>query len=81
MPKDTVNDTETIETPKVPIRSKARAWWDNNKTKLKWFGIGTLTGAAAVTVAAVLAAPEDDEYEGSDEETISLEIDVDAVES
>ena len=81
MPKDTVNTEETIENPKVPVKTRARIWWDTNKTKLKWFGIGALTGAGTVVAAAVLAVPSDEEYEGDDEETVVLDFSQENAES
>lgn len=74
MPKDPVNSNETNENPKVPVKTRARIWWDKNKSKLTWFGIGTLTGATTVVAAALLLEPAEEQYEGDDEETVALDL-------
>lgn len=73
MPKDTVNTEETRENKVIIAKSRFRQWWDTNKNKLKWFGIGALTGAGTVIATAILASPAEDMYEGDDEETVEID--------
>lgn len=75
MAKDTnvkKTETETIET-EVIVKSRARAWWDNNKNKLFWFGVGTLTGAGTVIGTALLLEPTEEQYEGDNEPTVTID--------
>ena len=68
--KETIN--ENIEET-VIIKSRIRKWWDTNKSKLTWFGIGALAGAGTLLVTAVLVEPADEQYEGDDEETVTID--------
>ena len=74
MAKDTKVNTEpeTVEI-KVAVKSRARAWWDNNKNKLFWFGVGTLTGAGTVIGTALLLEPSEEQYEGDNEPTVTID--------
>lgn len=82
MAKDTVNTNETVEnTDKVTVKTRARNWWDNNKSKLTWFGIGALTGAGTVVAAALLLEPAEEQYEGDDEDTVAIDFSEENTES
>ena len=82
MAKDTVNTNETVEnTDKVTVKTRARNWWDNNKSKLTWFGIGALTGAGTVVAAALLLEPTEEQYEGDNEDTVVIDFSEENTES
>lgn len=82
MAKDTVNTNETVEnTDKATVKTRARNWWDNNKSKLTWFGIGALTGAGTVVAAALLLEPAEEQYEGDDEDTVAIDFSEENTES
>ena len=73
MAKDnTVKNEETVET-KVTVKSRARQWWENNKSKMLWFGVGTLAGATTVIGTALLLEPTDEQYEGDNEPTVTID--------
>lgn len=81
MAKDTVNTNETVDNDKVTVKSRARNWWDNNKSKLTWFGIGALTGAGTVVAAALLLEPTEEQYEGDNEDTVVIDLSEENTES
>ena len=74
MAKDTVITNETVDNDKVTVKTRVRNWWDNNKSKLTWFGIGALTGAGTVVAAALLLEPIEEQYEGDNEDTVAIDI-------
>ena len=74
MAKDTVITKETVDNDKVTVKTRVRNWWDNNKSKLTWFGIGALTGAGTVVAAALLVEPYEGQYEGDNEETVAIDV-------
>lgn len=74
MAKD-ITTEETVDTDKVAIaKTRIRQWWDTNKNKLFWFGVGTLTGAGTVIGTALLLDPTDEQYEGDNEETVAIDV-------
>ena len=81
MAKDTVNTNETVDNDKVTVKTRARNWWDNNKSKLTWFGIGALTGAGTVVAAALLLEPTEEQYEGDNEDTVVIDLSEEDTES
>ena len=81
MAKDTVITNETIDNDKVTVKTRVRNWWDNNKSKLTWFGIGALTGAGTVVAAALLLEPTEEQYEGDNEDTVAIDISGETTES
>ena len=81
MAKDTVITNETVDNDKVTVKTRVRNWWDNNKSKLTWFGIGALTGAGTVVAAALLLEPPEEQYEGDDEDTVAIDISGETTES
>lgn len=81
MAKDTVNTNETVDNDKVTVKTRARNWWDNNKSKLTWFGIGALTGAGTVVAAALLLEPTEEQYEGDNEDTVVIDFSEENTES
>ena len=82
MPKDKpVDNTEPIETEKPTVKTRVRSWWDNNKSKLTWFGIGALTGAGTVVAAALLLEPTEEQYEGDNEDTVVIDLSEENTES
>lgn len=81
MAKDTVNTNETVDNDKVTVKTRARNWWDNNKSKLTWFGIGALTGAGTVVAAALLVEPTEEQYEGDNEDTVVIDLSEENTES
>lgn len=81
MAKDTVNTNETVDNDKVTVKTRARNWWDNNKSKLTWFGIGALTGAGTVVAAALLLEPTEEQYEGDNEDTVVIDLSEENTES
>ena len=81
MAKDTVNTNETVDNDKVTVKTRARNWWDNNKSKLTWFGIGALTGAGTVVAAALLLEPTEEQYEGDNEDTVVINLSEENTES
>ena len=81
MAKDTVITNETVDNDKVTVKTRVRNWWDNNKSKLTWFGIGALTGAGTVVAAALLLEPIEEQYEGDNEDTVAIDISGETVES
>ena len=74
MAKDTVITNETVDNDKVTVKTRVRNWWDNNKSKLTWFGIGALTGAGTVVAAALLVEPYEGQYEWDNEETVAIDV-------
>ena len=81
MAKDTVITNETVDNDNVTVKTRVRNWWDNNKSKLTWFGIGALTGAGTVVAAALLLEPIEEQYEGDNEDTVAIDISGETVES
>ena len=81
MAKDTVNTNETVDNDKVTVKTRARNWWENNKSKLTWFGIGALTGAGTVVAAALLLEPTEEQYEGDNEDTVVIDLSEENTES
>ena len=81
MAKDTVITNETVDNDKVTVKTRVRNWWDNNKSKLTWFGIGALTGAGTVVAAALLLEPTEEQYEGDNEDTVDIDISGETTES
>ena len=81
MAKDTVNTNETVDNDKVTVKTRARNWWDNNKSKLTWFGIGAITGAGTVIGTALLLEPAEEQYEGDNEDTVVIDLSEENTES
>ena len=81
MAKDTVITNETVDNDKVTVKTRVRNWWDNNKSKLTWFGIGALTGAGTVVAAALLLEPTEEQCEGDNEDTVAIDISGETTES
>ena len=81
MAKDTVITNETVDNDKVTFKTRVRNWWDNNKSKLTWFGIGALTGAGTVVAAALLLEPTEEQYEGDNEDTVVIDLSEENTES
>ena len=81
MAKDTVITNETVDNDKVTVKTRVRNWWDNNKSKLTWFGIGALTGAGTVVAAALLLEPTEEQYEGDNEDTVVIDLSEENTES
>jgi hypothetical protein len=81
MAKDTEKTNETVANDKITFATRARTFWDNNKNKLFWFGVGTLTGAGTVIGTALLLEPSEEQYAGDNEETVALDITSEAVPS
>lgn len=77
MAKDTkVNtESETVEThvEKATFGTHVRTFWDTNKNKLFWFGIGTVAGATTVISTALLVEPHEEQYEGDNEPTVAID--------
>lgn len=75
MAKDTGNTNETpVEKTKATVKTRVATWWDNNKSKLFWFGVGTITGAGTVIGTALLLEPAEEQYAGDDEPTVALDL-------
>lgn len=75
MAKDTKETTpETIVIDKVTVKTRVRTFWDNNKNKLFWFGVGTITGAGTMIGTALLLEPAEEQYEGDNEPTVAIDI-------
>lgn len=66
MAEDTGSTTDPVVNDKITIKTRLGSWWNDNKGKLAWFGVGALTGAGTVVAAALLLEPAEDLVEGTD---------------
>ena len=75
MAKDTgINNETPAENAKLTVKTRVANWWSTNKSKMFWFGVGTLTGAGTVIGTALLLEPAGEQYEGDDEPTVALDL-------